>query len=476
MNEQVDYAAHEFLWKLLANPADTNYAHVGDLQSLVDQFPQSGILRALLIPYGDKRYAKQAAAYFDPAIVHKLATAPDSLATVTSEQVIYHNGSSHAAITEIAEEASAVNVAEPEQEVVTDPYLEEVPAEIDEEPYAYPSEENAITHADEALTKAEIIDDKPGHESYVHEAEAAPLATELAEAEKEINPEANILGKEYDAYLSEKESQPTEPVVSDDETRYFHQDIDDEVYEEIVSIEDIGLEQLAALHKETKEEEQHQQETRKEPEAERPENESYFVFEPDKAENDREETEEQYPAVIATDKMWKTKSNVSRYNDEKMPYTFLWWLDKTRKEHAAIYQPYVSKATPVEKKKQIVDELQKQYYQNIVNITSITDLDRTPPKPSAPAHPSKEDQIIERFIQEEPQIKHPSGVKLNNENKARRSSEDKEELVTETLAKIYTEQMLYHKAILTYKKLMLKYPEKSLYFAGQIEQLENKIN
>jgi len=36
--------------------------------------------------------------------------------------------------------------------------------------------------------------------------------------------------------------------------------------------------------------------------------------------------------------------------------------------------------------------------------------------------------------------------------------------------------MLYHKAILTYKKLMLKYPEKSLYFAGQIEQLESKIN
>ncbi|MDB5155958.1 MAG: hypothetical protein JWR50_665, partial [Mucilaginibacter sp.] len=76
-------------------------------------------------------------------------------------------------------------------------------------------------------------------------------------------------------------------------------------------------------------------------------------------------------------------------------------------------------------------------------------------------HPSKEDQIIERFIQEEPQITHPSGVKLNNENKARRSSEDKEELVTETLAKIYTEQMLYHKAILTYKKLMLKFPEKA---------------
>jgi len=36
--------------------------------------------------------------------------------------------------------------------------------------------------------------------------------------------------------------------------------------------------------------------------------------------------------------------------------------------------------------------------------------------------------------------------------------------------------MLYPKAIMAYKKLMLKFPEKSLYFAGQIEQLEKKSN
>ena len=120
--------------------------------------------------------------------------------------------------------------------------------------------------------------------------------------------------------------------------------------------------------------------------------------------------------------------------------------------------------------------MQQQYYQNIVSTTSITELDKNPPKASSTPPERKENKIIERFIQEEPHIKHPTGVKLDNENKAKRSSEDKEELVTETLARIYTEQMLYHKAILTYKKLMLKYPEKSLYFAGQIEQLESKIN
>jgi hypothetical protein len=47
-------------------------------------------------------------------------------------------------------------------------------------------------------------------------------------------------------------------------------------------------------------------------------------------------------------------------------------------------------------------------------------------------------------------------------------------LVTETLAIIYSDQMLYHKAISSYKKLMLKFPEKTRYFADKIEQLEKK--
>lgn len=217
----------------------------------------------------------------------------------------------------------------------------------------------------------------------------------------------------------------------------------------------------------------------------------YFTF--DRAFGEHKEPEpinEPGQPVAATEAVNEGASDadqqdVSKYNDEKMPYSFLWWLDKTRKEHSGVYQPYVTpeNENPVDikaKSKRGTDELQQQYYENIFHITSIEELDKSlpPPQyvPAPPVHKLKEQVIIERFIQEEPQIRPQSSDKLDNENKAKKSSEDRDELVSETLAAIYSDQMLYHKAIASYKKLMLKFPEKSRYFAAKIEQLEKKTN
>ncbi|NPA35712.1 MAG: hypothetical protein GXO47_02575 [Chlorobi bacterium] len=53
---------------------------------------------------------------------------------------------------------------------------------------------------------------------------------------------------------------------------------------------------------------------------------------------------------------------------------------------------------------------------------------------------------------------------------------ESDDLMTETLAGIYIKQGHYSRAIGIFKKLSLKYPEKSVYFAQQIEKLEKLIS
>ena len=176
-----------------------------------------------------------------------------------------------------------------------------------------------------------------------------------------------------------------------------------------------------------------------------------------------------------------TKEEVSQYNDERLPYTFLWWLNKTRREHASNTQPYIKAKKPAQvntKPAQAEQSLNHQIAENIFHLRGAEEIgtqniqNQTVPFDFR----RKEFQIIEKFIKEEPQIKPPAANKIDTENKARKSSEDANQVVSETLAKIYVEQMLYHKALDVYKKLSLKYPEKSTYFASQIKYLELKVN
>lgn len=169
----------------------------------------------------------------------------------------------------------------------------------------------------------------------------------------------------------------------------------------------------------------------------------------------------------------EAQSTVSKYDDDKLPYTFLWWLAKTRKEHEQIFQPYVSSKQPSSTQQ---GDLQHQYVEHIFHLqTPFNVAEEAKRGPLNVQKKPKGIDIIDSFIKNDPQIKAPKPEQINTENKAKKSAEDNYDLVSETLATIYIEQMLYHKAIDTYEKLSLKFPEKSRYFADLIQSLEKKI-
>ena len=80
-------------------------------------------------------------------------------------------------------------------------------------------------------------------------------------------------------------------------------------------------------------------------------------------------------------------------------------------------------------------------------------------------------ELLDKFIENNPKIvpKEVSQAKVDIKDSVRM---DKNELMTETLAKVYLEQKKYKKAIQAFKILSLKYPEKSGFFADQIRAVK----
>ena len=82
------------------------------------------------------------------------------------------------------------------------------------------------------------------------------------------------------------------------------------------------------------------------------------------------------------------------------------------------------------------------------------------------------DEIINIFLEKKPKIKNNKQRFFNASENAKKSIVENNDIITETLAKVYTKQEHFEKAILAYQKLSLKYPQKSSYFADQIKVIK----
>ena len=111
-------------------------------------------------------------------------------------------------------------------------------------------------------------------------------------------------------------------------------------------------------------------------------------------------------------------------------------------------KPIVREETPVEIKDETISEI---------------DLEK-----------QKKNELIDRFIEASPKIppvKH--NTPLPSSIITEPSNADNSYLMTETLARVYLEQKKYQKAIQAYQILILKYPEKSSFFADRILDIKH---
>ena len=119
------------------------------------------------------------------------------------------------------------------------------------------------------------------------------------------------------------------------------------------------------------------------------------------------------------------------------------------------------------------NQQEKHSFQEWLQLTKFSPIERKNESTDSEIANEKQKKIalIDRFIENNPKI---PAIKetLNTPAIIDKKQEDNNHLMTETLAKVYLEQKKYQRAIQAYEILILKYPEKSYFFADRIEDIK----
>ncbi len=122
----------------------------------------------------------------------------------------------------------------------------------------------------------------------------------------------------------------------------------------------------------------------------------------------------------------------------------------------------------------VFENSEKHSFQEWLQLTKITPIEREEISEieEFTEEKQKKIEIIDRFIELNPKI---SPVKENTKTplNINTNKDEPTHLMTETLAKVYLEQKKFNKAIQAYEILILKYPEKSSFFADRIKKIKD---
>lgn len=96
----------------------------------------------------------------------------------------------------------------------------------------------------------------------------------------------------------------------------------------------------------------------------------------------------------------------------------------------------------------------------------------SPEEPKENKGKAKGMDLIDSFLSQDPKIIPNASKKHKNIDLSEQKEDSNEDILSETLAKIYIKQGHKSKAISIFEKLRLKYPEKNAYFARRISELK----